>query len=157
MRLYYELQYFLVYFRSFGRHRIRNTMSQKGTAVTVRHYPAQLRSTRSGGYAVAFPDFPYCVAAGATVADATAMAADVLAEHVDALLAAGASLPAPRIDQHAFAGTGARWILVPVGNPDTVDDDDKPKRAAEVFKQVRPLQELFPGLQTRPNAPVKCR
>jgi predicted RNase H-like HicB family nuclease len=123
----------------------------------VRHYPAQLRPTRSGGYTVTLPDFPYCVAVGATVTDAIAMAADVLAEHVDVVLVAGASPRALRIDQYASTDTGARWILVPVGNADTAGDDDKPKRAAEVFKQVRPLQELFPGLPTRPGAPVKCR
>ncbi|WP_191062333.1 type II toxin-antitoxin system HicB family antitoxin [Geminicoccus harenae] len=123
----------------------------------ARHYPAQLRSTRSGGYTVTFADFPYCVATGATVADATAMAADVLAEHVNALLAAGASLPAPRIDQYASAGAGARRILVPVGGLDTVDDDDNPERPAKDFEQVPSLQELFPGLPTRPSAWVKRR
>ncbi|WP_191061020.1 type II toxin-antitoxin system HicB family antitoxin [Geminicoccus harenae] len=115
----------------------------------IRRYPAQLQSTRSGGYTVAFPDFPYCVAAGATVADATAMAADVLAEHVDALLAAGASLPASPIDQHASAGASTRQILVPVDGPDTVDDEGNPEQTAEDVERARPLQELFPGRQAQ--------
>ena len=135
--------------RSFSRHRVRNTVPQKRPAGPIRHYPAQLQSTNSGGYAVAFPDFPYCVAAGATVADAIAMAADVLAEHIDALLTASASLPASHIDQHASAGANTRQVLVPVDGPDTVDDEGNPEQAAEDVERSQPLQELFPGRQAQ--------
>jgi hypothetical protein len=70
---------------------------------------------------VAFPDFPYCVASGATVADATTMAADVLAEHVGAMLAAGDPLPAPSTAQVGSLGAGTRWILVPLSDPAVAD------------------------------------
>jgi predicted RNase H-like HicB family nuclease len=139
-----------------GQHRVQNPVAQKRSVVPIRHYPAELRSTRSGGYAVTFPDFPYCVAAGATAADATAMAADVLAAHVNALLAAGASLPAPRNDQHASAGASTRQILVPVGGSDTVDNGN-PAQTAEDFEQAWPLQGLFPRLPARPSTSIKRR
>jgi predicted RNase H-like HicB family nuclease len=50
-------------------------------------------------YNISFPDFPGVITAGTSMSDARSKAAEVLADHLDQLRAAGQRLPAPsRLD-----------------------------------------------------------
>ncbi len=50
----------------------------------------------AGDFAVEFPDLPGCITAGKTMRDTRRLAAEVLALHVDGMVAAGLPIPAPR-------------------------------------------------------------
>lgn len=58
------------------------------------YYPAIIDRSRSG-YGVTFPDFPGCIAAGATVAEAAQNAEAALALHVEGMVKDKDALPAP--------------------------------------------------------------
>lgn len=67
--------------------------------MVLRHYPALITQDEGdppeAAYGVVFPDFPGCVSVGATVQEAEAMAAEVLALHVEGMLEDGEPLPEP--------------------------------------------------------------
>jgi predicted RNase H-like HicB family nuclease len=62
----------------------------------MRRYIALLDRDATGGYGVAFPDFPGCVSAGNTLAEAADQAAQALRLHVEGMLDDGDAIPEPR-------------------------------------------------------------
>jgi predicted RNase H-like HicB family nuclease len=63
--------------------------------MSKRFYPAVLERAEGGMFAVWFPDFPGCVAAGRTQEEAAAKAEDALAAAVQQAAESDAELPAP--------------------------------------------------------------
>lgn len=57
-------------------------------------YPAIIHKDPNTDFGVSFPDFPGCVGAGATIADAVADAEDALALHLSGMISDGESAPA---------------------------------------------------------------
>ena len=65
-------------------------------------YIAYLHKDRDSDYGVSFPDFPGCVTAGRTLDEASRMAAEVLALHIQGMIEDGDPLPEPsRVDDIA--------------------------------------------------------
>jgi predicted RNase H-like HicB family nuclease len=58
-------------------------------------YIALLRKEPDSDYSVDFPDFPGCVTAGLTLAEAKAMAAEALAGHIEVMMEHGDPIPVP--------------------------------------------------------------
>jgi predicted RNase H-like HicB family nuclease len=58
------------------------------------YYPAIVDRSESG-FGISFPDFPGCIASGATVQDAAVNGEAALALHIDAMQGEGAALPPP--------------------------------------------------------------
>ncbi len=59
-------------------------------------YIALIRKDQDSDFGVDFPDFPGCVTAGSTLAEAREMAGEALRFHVDGMLEDGESLPEPQ-------------------------------------------------------------
>ena len=66
-------------------------------------YIALLRKEPDSDYSVDFPDFPGCVTAGLTLAEAKAMATEALAGHVEVMAEHGDPIPAPSSLEAALA------------------------------------------------------
>ncbi|WBQ10825.1 type II toxin-antitoxin system HicB family antitoxin [Hyphomonadaceae bacterium ML37] len=58
-------------------------------------YIALIHKDDDSDFGVSFPDFPGCIAAGATLDKARAMAQEALAFHVEGLLEDGWAMPEP--------------------------------------------------------------
>jgi|SRR5277367_1185472 len=58
-------------------------------------YIAYLHKDRGSDFGVSFPDFPGCVTAGRTLAEAQRMAAEALAVHIAGMIEDGDEVPAP--------------------------------------------------------------
>ena len=58
-------------------------------------YIALIHKDATSDYGVSFPDFPGCISAGATLAEARAMAAEALGLHIEGMLAEAAAIPEP--------------------------------------------------------------
>ncbi len=61
----------------------------------ARHYYAVIDKDQDSAFGVWFPDFPGCVTAGDTHAQALAEAEEALQFHVDGMIEDGAAIPAP--------------------------------------------------------------
>lgn len=61
----------------------------------MRYYVALVHKEADSDFGVSFPDFPGCVSAGATLAEAAAMAAEALNGHVDLMTDEGEMIPDP--------------------------------------------------------------
>src|SRR5215472_7662768 len=61
----------------------------------MNQYVALLQHDSTGGYGVAFPDFPGCVSAGDSFSEAVRQAAMALRFHVEAMLKDGDDIPEP--------------------------------------------------------------
>lgn len=59
-------------------------------------YVAMVHKEEDTGYGVSFPDFPGCIAAGDSLSEALADAANALAFHVTGMREDGEPIPAPR-------------------------------------------------------------
>ena len=59
----------------------------------MRQYIGLIHKDAHSDYGVSFPDLPGCITAGRDLDDARAMAEEVLALHVEGLIADGAALP----------------------------------------------------------------
>ena len=59
----------------------------------MRQYIGLIHKDAHSDYGVSFPDFPGCITAGRDLDDARAMAEEVLALHVEGLIADGEALP----------------------------------------------------------------
>jgi predicted RNase H-like HicB family nuclease len=59
-------------------------------------YVAMVHKEEDTGYGVSFPDFPGCIAAGGTLGEALADAANALAFHVEGMRDDKEPIPAPR-------------------------------------------------------------
>jgi predicted RNase H-like HicB family nuclease len=62
--------------------------------VKMGHYIALIHKDPESDYGVSFPDLPGCVAVGATLDEARAMAVEVLALHLDGIMQDGNAVPA---------------------------------------------------------------
>lgn len=75
----------------------------------MKHYMAKFeRDREAGGYVVTFPDFGYGVTQGESVAEADAMARDLLMLTIEDYMRAGKPLPAPQLRK------GPRFRAVPL-------------------------------------------
>jgi predicted RNase H-like HicB family nuclease len=84
-------------------------------------YIAYLHKDRDSDYGVSFPDFPGCVTAGRTLDEASRMAVEALALHIQGMMEDGDAVPEPsKIDDIAAdaAKRGAIAFLVKVDDPD---------------------------------------
>ncbi|MFY9910468.1 MAG: type II toxin-antitoxin system HicB family antitoxin [Candidatus Sulfotelmatobacter sp.] len=84
-------------------------------------YIAYLHKDRNSDYGVSFPDFPGCITAGRTLDEASRMAAEALALHIQGIIEDGYPIPEPsKVDDIAAdaAKRGAIAFLVNVGTPD---------------------------------------
>ncbi len=79
-------------------------------------YVAILHKDPGSDYGVSFPDFPGCVSAGATMAEAMVMAEEALAGHIETMAADGDPIPAPmsldKAKEHEFAEDAVAFVLV---------------------------------------------
>jgi predicted RNase H-like HicB family nuclease len=84
-------------------------------------YIAYLHKDRGSDYGVSFPDFPGCITAGKTLDEASRMAAEALALHIQGMIEDGDAVPEPsKVDDIAAdaAKRGAIAFLVSVDAPD---------------------------------------
>ena len=84
-------------------------------------YIAYLHKDRDSDYGVSFPDFPGCITAGRTLDEASRMAAEALALHIQGMIEDGDAVPEPsKVDDIAAdaAKGGAIAFLVNVDAPD---------------------------------------
>jgi predicted RNase H-like HicB family nuclease len=84
-------------------------------------YIAYLHKDRDSDYGVSFPDFPGCITAGKTLDEASRMAAEALALHIQGMIEDGDAAPEPsKVDDIAAdaAKRGAIAFLVSVDAPD---------------------------------------
>ena len=84
-------------------------------------YIAYLHKDRDSDYGVSFPDFPGCVTAGKNLDEASRMAAEALAFHIQGMIEDGDEVPEPsKLDHIAedAAKHGAIAFMVSVDAPD---------------------------------------
>ncbi len=84
-------------------------------------YIAYLHKDRDSDYGVSFPDFPGCVTAGRTLDEASRMAAEALALHIQGMIEDGEAVPEPsNVDDIAAdaAKRSAIAFMVSVDAPD---------------------------------------
>ena len=74
-------------------------------------YPA-LIDGQTGGYGVAFPDLPGCVAMGSTVDEAIENAEDALRDWIDSMKDAGHPVAAPSVLETISVPQGSALTLV---------------------------------------------
>ena len=80
----------------------------------MNHYPINIFwSEEDAGYIADAPDLPGCSAWGATESDAAREAQDAIAAWVQAAVAAGKSVPVPRVVQALEAYSGKFLVRVP--------------------------------------------
>jgi predicted RNase H-like HicB family nuclease len=85
-------------------------------------YIAYLHKDRNSDYGVSFPDFPGCITAGRTLDEASRMAAEALALHIEGMIEDGEEVPEPsKVDDIAAdaAKHHAIAFMVSVDAPDT--------------------------------------
>jgi predicted RNase H-like HicB family nuclease len=84
-------------------------------------YIAYLHKDRDSDYGVSFPDFPGCITAGRSLDEASRMAAEALALHIQGMIEDGDPLPEPSTVDDIAADAdrrGAVAFLVSVAPPD---------------------------------------
>jgi predicted RNase H-like HicB family nuclease len=84
-------------------------------------YIAYLHKDRGSDYGVSFPDFPGCITAGKTLEEASRLAPEALALHIQGMIEDGETLPEPsKVDDIAkdAARHGAIAFMVRVDAPD---------------------------------------
>ena len=84
-------------------------------------YIAYLHKDRDSDYGVSFPDFPGCITAGKTLDEASRMAAEALALHIQGMIEDGDAVAEPsKLDEIAkdAAKHGAIAFMIRVDAPD---------------------------------------
>ena len=84
-------------------------------------YIAYLHKDRGSDYGVSFPDFPGCITAGKTLDEASRLAPEALALHIQGMIEDGETVPEPsKVDDIAkdAARHGAIAFIVSVDAPD---------------------------------------
>lgn len=84
-------------------------------------YIAYLHKDRDSDYGVSFPDFPGCITAGKTLDEASRMAAEALALHIQGMIEDGEAVPEPsKVDDIAADAAKHRAIafMVRIEAPD---------------------------------------
>ncbi len=61
----------------------------------MQHYIALIHKEADSDFGVSFPDFPGCITAGESLQEASAMAREALAGHIEAMAEEGLEIPAP--------------------------------------------------------------
>jgi predicted RNase H-like HicB family nuclease len=83
----------------------------------MRHYIGIVHKDPSSDFGVSFPDFPGCVSAGETLAEAACLAQEALLAHIDLMVEDGEPIPEPMTLEAALADPDFRDgvpILVPL-------------------------------------------
>lgn len=100
-------------------------------------YIAYLHKDRDSDYGVSFPDFPGCITAGRTLEEASRMAAEALALHIQGMIEDGDAVPEPsKVDDVATDATrrGAIAFLVNVEAPDATVRVNITARESQIAK-----------------------
>lgn len=83
----------------------------------MRHYIGIVHKEPSSDFGVSFPDFPGCISAGETLAEAAALAQEALLAHIELMVEDGDPIPEPMMLETALADPEFRDgvpILVPL-------------------------------------------
>ena len=83
----------------------------------MRHYIGIVHKDPTSDFGVSFPDFPGCVSAGETLAEAAALAREALLAHIELMMEVGEPIPEPMTLETALADPDCRDgvpILVPL-------------------------------------------
>lgn len=83
----------------------------------MRQYIGIVHKDPSSDFGVSFPDFPGCISAGQTLAEAATLAQEALLAHIELMLEDGESIPTPMTLEAALADPDSRDgvpILVPL-------------------------------------------
>jgi predicted RNase H-like HicB family nuclease len=86
----------------------------------MRQYVGLIHKVAESDYSVSFPDFPGCIAAGAALDEARAMAEEALTFHIEGLAEDSEAIPEPSSLESVMADSLNRAgvaILVPVRSP----------------------------------------
>ena len=100
-------------------------------------YIAYLHKDRNSDYGVSFPDFPGCVTAGRTLDEASRMAAEALALHIQGMIEDGEAVPEPsKVDDIAAdaAKRSAIAFMVSVDAPDATVRVNITARESQIVK-----------------------
>src|SRR5260370_15074579 len=100
-------------------------------------YIAYLHKDRVSDYGVSFPDFPRCITAGKTLDEASRMAAEALALHIQGMIEDGDAVPEPsQLDDVAkdAAKRGAIAFMVRVDAPDATVRANITARESQIEK-----------------------
>jgi len=100
-------------------------------------YIAYLHKEHDSDYGVSFPDFPGCITAGRTLDEASRMAAEALALHIQGMIEDGDAVPEPsKVDDIAAdaAKRGAVAFLVSVEAPDATVRVNITARESQIAK-----------------------
>jgi len=100
-------------------------------------YIAYLHKDRDSDYGVSFPDFPGCITAGRTLDEASRMAAEALAFHIQGLVEDGEAVPEPsKVDDIAAdaARRGAIAFMVRIDAPDATVRVNITARQSQIAK-----------------------
>lgn len=127
-------------------------------------YIAYLHKDKKSAYGVSFPDFPGCIAAGATLDEARRMAAEALSFHIAGMREDGDRMPEPSSldDLHNDpAMKGAVAFLVEVAEPEKtvrfnvtarksqLSEIDSRARAARLTRSAYLVQSALAQKETR--------
>lgn len=80
----------------------------------MRHYIAYIHKEEDSDYGISFYDFPGCISAGSTMEEATFMAQDALAGHIECMAEHGEKIPKPSAIAIIKANAEDNPILLPV-------------------------------------------
>jgi predicted RNase H-like HicB family nuclease len=100
-------------------------------------YIAYLHKDRGSDYGVSFPDFPGCITAGRTLEEASRMAGEALALHIEGMIEDGEAVPEPsNLDDVAkdAAKHGAIAFMVNVEAPDATVRVNITARESQISK-----------------------
>jgi predicted RNase H-like HicB family nuclease len=100
-------------------------------------YIAYLHKDSDSDYGVSFPDFPGCITAGRTLDEASRMAAEALALHIQGMIEDGDAVPEPsKVDDIAAdaAKQGAVAFLVSVNPPEATVRVNITARKSQIAK-----------------------
>ncbi len=85
--------------------------------MSMRQYIGIVHKDPASDFGVSFPDFPGCISAGRTLAEAASLAQEALLAHIELMIEDGEAIPEPMTLERALAdpdvGDGVP-ILVPL-------------------------------------------
>lgn len=81
------------------------------------YYPALIHKDEDSDYGISFPDFPGCVSAGNSVAEAVAMGTEALNLHIAGMASDGETIPEPTAPEKVALGDAVALLLVEATRP----------------------------------------
>ena len=108
-------------------------------------YIAYLHKDRGSDYGVSFPDFPGCITAGKTLDEASRLAPEALALHIQGMIEDGETVPEPsKVDDIAkdAARHGAIAFMVSVDAPDVTVRVNITARESQIERIDRLAEEV---------------